>query len=94
MILHLFPAQLEKEDLKLKLGQLSQRVDEVKVDVYELLEKRYGSTDPLPPYAFGLYSKFQKTMQEMQEVSDRIENEVRIYTKQGFPNFYMEFNVM
>ncbi len=71
------PGRLEKEDLNAKLGKLSKRIEEVKVEVYDSLQLEYGNFYPTLDTAHDLSQRVNTMTEDMQGVSSRIETEVR-----------------
>lgn len=69
--------QLEKEEILTKLGRLTKRVNEIKLDVYELTKNQYNDFVPSLSQAEELSSRVQQLSSQMEGVSNTIEQEVR-----------------
>ena len=59
-----------------KLGRLSKRIEEVKVEVYDVLQQKYGDFCPILPEAVDLSNRVSTATDEMQAVASKIEQEV------------------
>ena len=73
-----FAGRLEKDDLNAKLGKLSNRIQEVKVEVFEALQKKYADFNPNPNLlsAQDLTNRVKMVSGEMEDMSIKIEKEV------------------
>ncbi|CAH1790755.1 unnamed protein product [Owenia fusiformis] len=69
--------QLEKQDITSKLGRLSKRIEEVKAEVYDSLQKHYGDFYPNLDATIELSSKVNAVSNDMQTVTGKIERELQ-----------------
>ena len=66
-----FSEQFEKEDINTKLGKLSKKIEEVKVEVYDALQKKYDEFYPNLSTAVDLNSNVETLSTEMAQVGDK-----------------------
>ncbi|XP_029428048.1 centromere/kinetochore protein zw10 homolog [Rhinatrema bivittatum] len=69
--------RLEKEDLSTKISRLSQRVEEVKGDVCDMINKKYEEFLPSMQSAEDLVSQVDNLSSDIDLLKSRIENEVQ-----------------
>ena len=70
--------QLEKDDLNAKIGKMSNRIQQLKVDVFDQLNKRYAEFNPSASSltAQGLSTRVQDVSNSMDDMAHKIEREV------------------
>ena len=76
-ILQCFSGRLEKEDLNAKLTRLGKRIEEIKVEVNDALERKYADFYPNLDATMELNARVEALSDEMQAVSSNIDNEVK-----------------
>ena len=71
--------QLEKDDLNAKLGKLSNRIQQVKVDAFDELREKYEEYNPDPSLLAvqSLASRVDELQSNMDHMAQRIEKDVR-----------------
>ena len=72
----IYLGRLDKDDLNTKLGQLSRKIDEVKIEVHDSLNKKYAVFFPMFNSTRMLVSKVDSTRQELEETIAAIEKQV------------------
>lgn len=70
--------RLDKDDLNTKLGQLSRKIDEVKLEVHDALIKKYAEFYPLLDSTRQLRSRVATVQNEMESMLVAIEKQVHI----------------
>jgi len=70
--------RLDKDDLNTKLGQLSRKIDEVKLEVHDALNKKYVEFYPLFDSTRQLRSRVGSVQSEMEAMLMTIEKQVNI----------------
>ena len=73
-----FPGRLDKNDLNARIGELVKKIEEVKVEVYESLQKKYADFFPNLNIAIDLQKRVKDIQEEMESTMNKIESEVKI----------------
>ena len=71
-----FPGRLDKNDLNARIGELVKKIEEVKVEVYESLQKKYADFFPNLNTAIDLQKRVKDIQEEMDSTMNKIESEV------------------
>jgi len=71
-----FVGRLEKEDLSTKLTQLSSKIDEVKLEVFETLQKKYVDFYPIFDSTQLLSTRVASVSEEMSSLTASIDRQV------------------
>ena len=74
-----FAGHLETQEAATKLQQLSKKIDNLKLQVYDITVNKYANFVPKLHSTEQLVSDVAAIKEEMDEVSSKIENEVCIY---------------
>ena len=75
-LLHIGP--LEKDDINTKLENISKKVDGIKVEVFETLQKKFSEFHPDLKAAMQLNDRAQSLAAEMDTMAVKIEKEVSL----------------
>ena len=78
-VLASFAGHLETQEAATKLQQLSKKIDNLKLQVYDITVNKYANFVPKLHSTEQLVSDVAAIKEEMDEVSSKIENEVCIY---------------
>ena len=70
--------RLEKEDLSTKLTQLSSKIDEVKLELFEALQKKYVDFHPIFDSTQLLGTRVSSVSDEMNTLTAAIDRQVII----------------
>ena len=73
-----FLGRLDKNDLNARIGELVKKIEEVKVEVYESLQKKYADFFPNLNTAIDLQKRVKDIQEEMESTMNKIESEVKI----------------
>ena len=68
---------IDNDDIQTKLSKLTKRLDEVKLEVYETLQRKYDEFYPDLKTAMHLHDRSEALSKEMDSMATKIESEVR-----------------
>ena len=75
-IISLYVGRLDKNDLNARIGELVKKIEEVKVEVYDSLQKKYADFFPNLNAAVDLQQRVKDIQEEMESTISKIESEV------------------
>ena len=71
-----FSGRLDKDDLNTKLGQLSRKIEEVKLEVHDAMIKKYAEFYPLLDSTRQLRDRVNVIQNDMETLASTIEKQV------------------
>ena len=75
-VISLCIGRLDKNDLNARIGELVKKIEEVKVEVYDSLQKKYADFFPNLNAAVDLQQRVKDIQEEMESTISKIESEV------------------